>query len=167
MRVGNILFSAVHFFVIFLIFAVGAMFLALPYADYFRIQLINLLLHPAENCLMIGGGIMGFGALLFTLLYVMNRRRFFQLEMKGAKIEIEEKVIRDSVSTYFKELFPEDDPIKNVVVKGKSMVELFLSLPHEKEEEFYEQVEEELGALLARRLGYHSPFSVTFVENYK
>ncbi|QVL58168.1 MAG: hypothetical protein KFB93_03565 [Simkaniaceae bacterium] len=164
MRSGNLLFSAVHFFVIFLIFGVGILFLALPYADYFRIQLINLLIHPSDLCFVIGGSLLGFGVLLFILLFVMNRRRYFQLEMKGAKIEVEEKVIRDSVSTYFKTLFPEHDPVSEITIKGKSMIELFISLPQEKEEAFFVQMEEELGGILARRLGYQNPISLTFVE---
>ena len=108
---------------------------------------------------------MGFGALLFTLLFVMNRRSYFQIEMKGARIEVEERVIRDSAATYFRGLFPGHDPVSDVTIKGKSMIELILSLPSEQEEEFFEQVEEELGGILARRLGYQNPFSLTFVEN--
>lgn len=164
MRSGNVLFSAVHFFVIFLIFGIGALFLALPYADYFRIQLVNFLVSPSNLYLIIGGGLLGFGVLLFILLFTMNKRCYVQLEMKGTKIEIEEKVIRDSVSTYFKALFPNHDPVSDVAIKGKSMIELIISLPQEKEEEFFEQVEEELGGILARRLGYQNPIALTFVE---
>ena len=164
MRSGNLLFSAVHFFVIFLIFGVGTLFFALPYADYFRIQLINLLIYPSDLCFILGGILLGFGTLLFILLFVMNRHCYFQLEMKGTKIEIEEKVIRDSVSTYFKALFPGQNPVNDIAIKGKSMIELIVSLPQEKEEDFFDQVEEELGGILARRLGYQNPFSLTFVE---
>lgn len=164
MRSGNLLLSAIHFFVIFLIFGVGVLFLALPYADYFRIQLINLLIRPSNICFIIGGLFLGFGTLLFILLFSMNRRRYFQLEMKGAKVEVEEKVIRDFVSTYFKALFPGSNPVSGIAIKGKSMIELIISLPQEKEEGFFEQVEEELGGILARRLGYQNRFSLTFVE---
>ncbi|MCB1072737.1 MAG: hypothetical protein H7A41_00445 [Chlamydiales bacterium] len=164
MRSGNLLFSAVHFFVIFLIFGMGALFLALPYADYFRIQLMNLLIHPSDLCYAIGGALIGFGALLFILLYLMNRRSYFQVEMRGTKVQVDEKVIRDAVSTYFKALFPGKNPVNDIAIKGKSMIELIVSLPQEKEEDFLEKVEEELGEILARRLGYQNRFLLTFVE---
>lgn len=164
MNSRNLLFSGVHFFVIFLVFGLGALILALPYADPFRIQVVNALLEPGENFLYIGGGIIAFSLILFTCLFVLNRRSYFQLEMKGAVIEIEEKVIRDCVSTYFKGVFPEQETVQEVVIKGKSMIELFVTLPKEKEEEFFEQVEEELGGILACKLGYQAPFSLTFIE---
>lgn len=164
MRSGNLLFSAVHFFVIFIIFGVGALFIALPHADHFRIQLVNVLIHPSNSCFVVGGTFIGFGALLFILLYLMNRRRYFQLEMKGAKIEVDEKVIRDSVSTYFKALFPGQNLVNDIAINGKSMIELIVSLPHEKEEDFLEKIEEELGGILARRLGYQNQLSLTVVE---
>lgn len=164
MRSGNLLFSAIHFFVIFLIFGVGALFISLPHADYLRIQLVNVLIHPSGLCFVIGGILIGFGALLFIILYLMNRRRYFQIEMQGTKIEVDEKVIRDSVSTYFKALFPGQNLVNDIAIKGKSMIELIVSLPQEKEEDFFEKVEEELRTILARRLGYQNRFSLTFVE---
>ncbi len=164
MNSRNLLFSAVHFFVIFLIFGVGALIFALPYADTFRMHVINGLLEPGENFLYVGGGVIAFGLILFILLFALNRRRYFQMEMKGSVIEVEEKVIRDCVSTYFHGVFPEQETVREVVIKGKSMIELFVSLPKQEEEEFFEQVEEELGGILARKLGYEAPFSLTFVE---
>ncbi|MEM8727964.1 MAG: hypothetical protein AAGE99_04565, partial [Chlamydiota bacterium] len=136
----------------------------LPYADYFRLQLINGLLHPPNFCFTIGGILIGFGALLFILLYLINRRRYFQLEMQGAKIEIDQQLIRDCVSGYFKTLFPGQSLVNGITIKGGSMIELIVSLPQEKEEDFFAKVEEELGIVLARRLGYRNRFLLTFVE---
>lgn len=164
MNSRNLLFSAAHFFVIFLVFGVGALILALPYANHFRMVLINGLLNPGKSFLFLGGGIISFGLILFVLLFALNRRRYFQMEMKGSIIEVEEKVIRDCVSTYFKEVFPEQETVREVVIQGKSMIELFINLPTQKDEEFFDQVEEELGGILARKLGYQGPFSLTFVE---
>lgn len=164
MNSRNLLFSAVHFFVIFLIFGVGALIFALPYADTFRMHVINGLLEPGENLLYIGGGVVVFGLILFILLFALNRRRYFQIEMKGATIEVEEKVICDCVLSYFHGVFPEQETVREVVIKGKSMIELFVTLPKQEEEEFFEKIEEELGGILARKLGYEAPFSLTFVE---
>lgn len=164
MNARNLLFSAAHFFVIFVIFGLGAFILALPYADTFRINLINVLLNPSDHFFYVGGGILAFGLILFFLLFALNRCRYFQIEMKGGVIAVEEKVIRDCVVTYFQDMFPEKEMVREVVIKGKSMIELFVNHVSYEKEPFFEQIEEDLGELLARKLGYQGSFSLTFVE---
>lgn len=163
MNSRNLLFSAAHFFVIFFIFGVGALVLALPYADAVRIHVINSLLNPGDRFLYVGGGIIAFGLILFICLFALNRRRYLQMECKGATVQVEERVIRDCVSTYFSEVFPGQETVTEVVIQGKSLIELFVNLPTPQEETFFEQVEEELGGILARKLGYQAPFALTFV----
>lgn len=165
MRTGNILFSAVHFFVVFLVMGVGFFFLALPHADYFRVQLINFLEDPHSMCTLIGGVILGIGALLFTAAYLLNRRQYLSLEMEGASFDIEEGVIQRCVKAYFQGRFPDFEAVSDVAIRGKSTIEVMTSLPAPQEEGFFEEVEEEIGFILARRLGYQKPFTVTFVEN--
>lgn len=165
MRTGHLLFSAVHFFMVFLVIALGVVFLTLPYADVFRMELIQLLDHPSETSLWLGGGIVGIGILLFIAAYMLSRRQYVQIEMGGSPVTINEKVIRRCTQEYFKERFPDFAPLSDVVIKGKSTIEIITSLPKPQEEEFFEEVEEELSSLLARRLGYIAPFTVTFVES--
>lgn len=164
MRTGNLLFSAVHFFVVFFIFSLGIFFVALPYADYFRIQLVNFLLDPGKICFLIGGIILGMGALLFTIAYLLNRKTFVRMKMGGALVDIEEGVIRKCALTYFQEKFPNCEPLSDVVIYGKSTIEIITSLPKPQEEEFFIEVEEELTVLLARKLGYQKAFRISFVE---
>ncbi len=164
MRTGNILFSAVHFFVVFLLMGVGVFFLALPHADYFRMQLINFLEDPRSVCSLMGGIILGVGALLCAVAYLLNRRQYVSIEMKGASVDIEEGVIRKYAKAYFQERFPDFESISDIAIRGKSTIEIMTSLPAPQEEEFFEEVEEELGFILARHLGYQKPFTVTFVE---
>lgn len=163
MNSRNLLFSAAHFFVIFFIFGVGALIFSLPYAETFRILVINGLLNPGNHFFYVGGGIIIFGLILFVCLFALNRRRYFQMECKGAVIQVEERVIRDCVATYFYEVFPGQETVTEVVIKRKSLIELFVNLPSLQDETFFEQVEEELGGILARKLGYQAPFVLTFV----
>jgi len=165
MRTGNILFSAAHFFVVVLVIGVGVLFLALPHADYFRMQLINFLEDPHNMCSLIGGIILGIGVLLCGVAYLLNRRQYVSIEMEGASVDIEEGVIRRYAKTYFQEKFPDFESISDVVIRGKSTIEIMTSLPAPQEDKFFKEVEEELGFILARHLGYQKPFTVTFVEN--
>ena len=165
MRTGNILFSAVHLFVFFFVMGVGVLFLALPYADYFRVQCVNFLEDPHRMCSLIGGIILGIGALLCAAAYLLNRRQYMSLEMEGASVDIEEGVILGCTKAYFQKKFPGIEAVSDVAIRGKSTIEIITSLPSTQEEEFFEEVEEELGCILARHLGYQKPFTVTFVEN--
>lgn len=164
MRSGHLLFSALHFFMIVIIVGAGIFIVTLPYADYLRFRLITFLATPSELCFLIGSVVIGVGAVLLTILYAMNRHRYLQLEMVRGTAAIEEQLIRHAAQSYFKTVFPEHEPLADVVVKGKSMIEIITSLPRDQEEEFFSQVEQELGLILARRFGYEKPFTLTFVE---
>ncbi|MCB1110940.1 MAG: hypothetical protein KDK64_08155 [Chlamydiia bacterium] len=165
MRTGHLLFSGVHFFMISLLLGMGVLFLVLPYAPLFRMQLIAFIENPAGMCQWIGGIVLGIGMILFAAAFLLSRKQYVRIEMNGTSFDVDEKVIRRCTLSYFRERFPEFEPLSDVVVKGKSTIEVFTSLPAPQEEEFFEEVEEELSALLARRLGYQKPFTVTFVES--
>ena len=165
MRTGNILFSAAHFFVVFFVMGVGVLFLALPYADYFRLQCVNFLEDPHRMCSIIGGIVLGIGALLCAAAYLLNRRQYVSLEMEGVSVDIEEGVILRCAKTYFQKKFPGIEAVSDVAIRGKSTIEIITLLPSPQEEGFFEEVEKELGCIMARHLGYQKPFTVTFVEN--
>lgn len=167
MKVGNILFSALHFFIVFFILTVGLFFFVLPYVPHLRIFLINSLLESLEFYQILGATLIGGSFLLLLALYFINRRRFFQIEMEGLKIEVEESLISEMVSNYWKGRFPNQEPYADVVIHGKQSLEVFVTLPEEKEEGFFEEIQKELGTLLARQFGYQKPFTVNLVETFQ
>ena len=167
MRLGNLLFSALHFFVVFFILMVGIFFLVLPYAEHFRILLIDALLSHLLYFQLFGGLLVGIGTLFLIGLYMMHRRRFFQIQMEAAKIEVDEQLIRKIVENYWKQHFPNHAYLTDVALKGTQELEIFTSLPEEKEEAFFEEVQRELGSLLARQFGYQKPFTLTLVERFQ
>lgn len=163
MNSRNLIFSAAHFFVIFFIFVVGSLVLSFPYAETFRILVINGLLNPGNHFFYVGGGIITFGLILFVCLFTLNRTCYLEMECKGATVQIEERVIRDCVSTYFYKAFPGQETVTEVVIRRNSLIELFVNLSTPQEETFFDRVEKELGEILACKLGYQTPFILTFV----
>ena len=160
MRSSNVLFSAVHLFVVFLILAVGCFFLVLPQTTQFRWKLIELLFHYPAIFMRIGIGMVGIGTLLFIGFFVLNKKRYLSFSMHTQEISIDENIAHDYVLSYWKEAFPDGDVASDVVVHSSNKVEVIAHIP-KLTDEMLIKVEEELGAILERKMGYNGSFLLT------
>jgi len=89
------------------------------------------------------------------------------MTMECDKLTIEKSVIEEYVHRFFAEIFPEKDPVYDIVLGKENELDIVVELPsfpvHEKKA-FFLRVQNELGSLLARKIGYQSPFTLTIVE---
>src|SRR5690606_13900021 len=115
MRSGHILFSAVHFFVVLFILSLGVFFLAFPYADAIRFQIAHLIESEPGLFKTIGLFVLGFGALLFFGFTLLNKRRFLTIQMGPSKVLVDETIIHDYVTLYWKKFLPENDISVDIV----------------------------------------------------
>ena len=167
MRTGNILFSAVHFFVIFIILSLGGFLLVLPYAESFRYHLIHYIYERPDLFKLLGGVIMGSGFLLFLGFYFLNRRRFLTIKMGPASTLIDEKVVQDYVQEYWKEKYPAQEAPLDVIVQKGGILEIIIPKPRDWEGEIGEsllRLQDDLGDRLARCLGYDREFYLTLSD---
>ena len=141
----------------------GIFFFALPYAPVLRSSLTTTLIDEPEIFQKVGLGLLILGAFLFVGLYLLNRKRYLKLKMDGYKASVEENVVRASIQSYFKALFPDIDLTTDVVITGKKHLEILANLPTP-QEDLLETIQNELGILLSRRLGYQREFSFTLVQ---
>lgn len=84
--------------------------------------------------------------------------------MSCNKTIIEEAVIEDYVKRYFSELFPLQEVLSEIIIKGPQNLEVVAHFPDmtEKEkEDLLQRIQNELGVLLARKLGYEKDFFLT------
>ncbi|WP_420422200.1 hypothetical protein [Simkania sp.] len=168
MRSGNVLFSAVHFFVILLILSLGGLLLALPYAETFRFHLTYYIYERPGLFKLIGGVTLGFGLLLFLGFYFLNKRRFLTVRMGPAMTQIDERVVQDYVQDYFKEKHTSDEGVVDVVVQKGEVLEIIVPAPKDWEgevEEHLQRLQNDLGDRLSRRLGYYKEFYLTLSDN--
>jgi len=166
MRSGNVLFSAVHFFVVLFIIALGVFFIAIPYADHFRFLLSAMLLDNPDVFAKIGWGVLSLGLMLFFGFYLLNRKRYIHLTMQASKLSIEETIVRDYVYDYWKSLFPKNEVVTDIVITGNEQIEIVANLPKvamENDDALFEKMEKELSAILERRLGYKRDLLLTLV----
>jgi hypothetical protein len=162
-RTGHLLFSAIHFLVIFFLIALGVFLIALPYAPHFRFFLTIAFTETPQLLAKMGWGILGVGLFLFITLYFLNRRHFIQFQSEGVKISVDERVIKHFVHDHVKILFPEVST--EVVVRSKGKLEIIFTLPSiQEDEETWQRVENELSDLLVNRLGYQKEFYFTLAS---
>lgn len=168
MRTINLLFSAVHLFVVLFILAVGIFFLLLPSSLAFRLALEQLLVNDTPMLAKIGAGITVFGITLLVFFYIFNRKNYLTLKMSGSKTLIDEAIIRDYLSQYWKEVFPHQDIYSEVVFHFPQKLEIIAQLPKMEEQEkgqLLSRVQNELSVLLARKLGYEKEFFLTLTSD--
>lgn len=164
MRTGHLLFSAVHLFMVLLILAFGVFFLVLQGSSVMRLRLEELLVGQGAFFTNIGVALLIIGGLLLFGLYQLNRQHYLTLKMSGSKVLIDEAIVRDYLRQYWKETFPHQEISSEVVMHLPQKLEIIVDLPQMKEEEkehLLSRMENELGVLLARKLGYEKEFFLT------
>lgn len=162
------LFSAVEFLIVVVVLASGGFLMALPWAPVVRFKLAAFFAEQETFFLLLGSIVVLMGLVLLFGFYWMNRKRFFQVVMKAPekRIEVEEELVLTSLSIYWKRLFPEEELMTDVLIHRDQKIELIAEIPKLEEETqkvLLEKVEKEIGALLARQLGYEREFFLTVV----
>jgi hypothetical protein len=166
MRTGNILFSAVHFFVVLAILAIGGFFIALAKIPHVQFLISELFSENPSLFLPIGIFTMVLGGILMIGLYAMNRKRYYRVRMKFDKADVDEAVIHKYVEKYWQEIFPGQKFTTGVLLYPNRKIEVIAEIPDMPEEEqieLLEKVEIELGGIFARNLKYDRDFDLTVI----
>ncbi|MCI5052541.1 MAG: hypothetical protein MRY21_05330 [Simkaniaceae bacterium] len=166
MRPQNLLFSIVNLFVVLLIMGLGLLCIEVPHSPNVRELVLGLLTESQWVFTAFGYGLLGFGTLLLVGFFMMNRRRYYTIQMEHNRLRVDESIIKDYVRDYWKAQFQRPDDILDVRVGAKQQLEVIAHLPKvEEQAKLLERIENELGVLLARRLGYEKDFLLTIVES--
>lgn len=88
-----------------------------------------------------------------------------QISLSCGTAVIHHGIIEDYVRHYFAELFPDGELDLDIGIQGDGKMEIFTHLPLlDEKEEMIARIENELGVLLARRLGYEREVLLTLIE---
>ncbi|MDN3505253.1 MAG: hypothetical protein P0S95_06745 [Rhabdochlamydiaceae bacterium] len=163
MRFTYYLSSMLHVFVAFFVMIFGASIITLPFAPNLRLICYQLLQEGSPLLIYIGASFVAFSIVLIACFWAMYRKRFYTLEMKGGEAQIDEALIRSYIEEYWKKSFNIKKNCINVIVHSNQQVEIIASkAPFELDDEkMVSRVQNELGILLARRLGYEKEFLLT------
>ena len=166
MRPIHLIFSAVHLLIALVVLAAGVFFIGLSRAPHVRIALSEFFSQPHTIFSFLGYLIVAIGAGLLIGFYGLHRKSFLRLQMHAQPASIDLKLVRDYVESYWKRRFPDHATSLEVHLSRGQKVEVvadFPSIEGKPLERSLQEIEKELGTLLARNLGYHRDFFVTLM----
>ena len=170
MRIESALLSLIHLFSLIFFIGTGCMALSAAVSSPLRGQVEGLirwaegLLEP-KTLAIIGVLFLSYGVILFVLLLLGYRKSFLRVSLKGPKVLIDRSIIQEYVSNYFKTLLPNETPPLEIIFHPKQKLEILTKLPESTDKEvLLKRIENELGVLLARKLGYKEEFILTLHE---
>ena len=152
-----------HLFVALFVMVLGASIMTLPIAPNLRLICYELISENSLLLVYIGAGFVAFSLILLVSFWALYRKRYYTLEMRGCQAKIDEALIRAYVEDYWKNSLKIENTNIDIVVHANQQVEIITSkAPFELDDEkMVDRVQNELGILLARRLGYEKEFLLT------
>lgn len=165
MRTGNVLLSAVHFFVVLFILAGGACSLVLSKMPALRLFLAEAFTGHPQFFFVLGYILIGVGLALLVGLFVLNGGQYYQVKMQPHKTSVDLNVIRHYMEEYWKDLFPHEKMGIDIQLTSTKKIALIAEFPQSislvEQKTLLEKIEKELGSLLSQRLGYQKEFFLT------
>jgi hypothetical protein len=170
MRLESVLLSLIHLFSLIFFIGIGCMALSAAVSTPLRGQ-VEYLMQWAQQLLepktlaIVGFLFVSYGLILFVLLLLGYRKSFLRVSLKSSKVLIDRSIIQEYVSNYFKTLLPNENPPLEIIFHPKQKLEILTKLPEMGDKEILlKRIENELGVLLARKLGYKEEFILTLHE---
>lgn len=166
MRTGHLLFSAVYFFVNLALLCAGILFFYLERSVEIRAKLSDFIFQPHPEFFYLGSAIILLSLFLFIGFYSMTRHQYLRIKMQAGSIAIEPSVIRDFIQNYWDHHVSSQKIYIDVQLSSKQKIEVIAKCS---ELEFaqlkipLEEVERQLGSLLAKKFHYHREFFITFL----
>ena len=164
MRIENLLFSAVQFFLVLVVSCMGLFFIALPWAPKVRFTCANFIAERDDLFIPLGALLLGIGLILGIGFYFMQRKAYFQVRMSPA-IHVEKALLRTLLAAYWKDRYPDEKLKTDVILHRDQRIELIAELPSLKSadpEKLLMEVQLEVGKLMLHQLGYKRNFLFTF-----
>jgi hypothetical protein len=164
MRIENLLFSAVQFFLVLVVACAGLFFIALPWAPHVRFLCSAFLAQRDDLFIPLGALLLAVAAILGVGFYFLQRRAYFQVGMTTA-VHVEKELIRQLLDVYWKKRYPEEKLKTEIVLHPDQRLELIAELPFvpaAESQKLLKDVEMEVGRLIWQQLGYKRDFLFTF-----
>lgn len=160
MRISYLFLSLINLLFGVLLIVLGIFILMIPRAPHFQANTVAFLTEQSFLLSIFGIGLGVIGIFLLIGIYAVNRRNSYYLTMGSNLLTVNESIIKKYLSTYWKALFPNDEPHCEVAIRDNHIY-LTAVLPYvsfEEQKKLLERIESDLQKLLARMFDYRGEF---------
>lgn len=131
-----------------------------------RTLAIQFILENNISIALFGFAFVVLGFAVVINLFLSFKRRYYKVRCENHALLVDETVIQDYVSSYWKKSYPAFDIPNRLTVK-KNKIHIFADLPYmprSEQKKSLEKIQEDLSDLFNRVLGYHDHFylSISF-----
>lgn len=158
------IFSVIHLLLVLILISGGVLLVLGAFMKNIQNSFIHILLQYPNFLFSIGVGILFFGLVLLFGFYSMYRPRYYEIAMGASKVVVEKNIIQDYIKNYWNEVFPNEKAELEVIIRPKGVIEIVTTAKHYTSDLFLEKVQNELGVILKKKLGYEKKFILTLID---
>jgi hypothetical protein len=160
------LFSAVHLIFVLILLTAGLFLLLSSFSYNLNRIAINALLNYPSIFINLGSFLIAMSALLIIGFYNTYKGRYIKIDAGSDPIFINEKILENYLSSYWKGVFPSEEKEPLAFLDRKGMLEIVLSYPKTDLEMSFltKKLEKEIKEILIEKFGYKKSFILTFSE---
>lgn len=155
-KIGHLLYQSIRFILGLFFFLMGLIGIALPWSEFLKTATLQFIV---EETLMIslfglGFALIGLSILVYAILHI--RHRYIQIRLGPKAFTIDEDIIHQYLTSYWKEHFPKQYVPSHLMITKESL-QIVSDLPfisEEKQMVFLEQVRKDFDDIFGRILGY-------------
>ena len=159
-----------HFFYTLSVFVIGLFFILLSIGVFLiqafeslKIDALNFLLQDNLFLPIFGFIVLLIGVAIVFYAYDSLKKRYHLVQSSKGDYCLEEKVFKDSVNAYWKNVFP-DKEIQTLIVLNKKDLKIVANLPFvslDQQKDFLSKIDKDLKDILHNQIGYYKPYTLS------
>lgn len=156
----NILYSLISLAVALFFIVLGVLSMILLFSPEIRGSLVQFILQNSVMLFLFGFGFLVVGAAIVAHIIVNAKKKHYHIKSNNQSIYISEDVFQEYVSSYWKQLFPNQD-VPNQVILKKDKIQIVAELPFvpiPEQKKIITRIERDLSELFNRLIGYRKEY---------
>lgn len=141
----------------------GILGVVIPYSPTLRQEALSHLMDQSATLFLFGFCCIAIGGALLVNIIAQSRRKYYRYTIGTNNISIDESIIEQYLTDYWKEAFPDQEIPYRLKLTDNS-IHVMVDFPAEKNEmskEAIEDIKSDLRHLLDNTIGYTAPFCLS------
>lgn len=158
----NFLYSLIQFVIALFFILVGIVGMMIPWSSAVRTKLVQFIQNDALAISLFSFAFLIIGTALATYIIMNSKRRYYHIRSDKYTVKVNEAIIEQYVSSYWKQLFPNRDIPSHIVLK-KNKIQITADLPYlpmDQQQNLLERIKADLETLFKQQLGAKSEFNL-------